>query len=47
MDSYTWDEARDFRRTLMLELKASGYRDLGTKGKWEWVDRALKAAETC
>ena len=42
IDAYTWDDARDFRRSLMLELKNSGYRDVGTKGMWGWVDDTLR-----
>jgi hypothetical protein len=40
-ETFTVDEAREFRRTLMLELKARGFRELGTRGMWDWVDRAL------
>lgn len=40
-ETFTMDEAREFRRTLMLELKAVGFKELGTKGMWDWVDSAL------
>jgi hypothetical protein len=40
-DIYTIDDAREFRRSLMLKLKALGFAETGTKPAWAAVDEAL------